>query len=434
MYSSSSDSGDGASAFSTLEANNNPTIVETILLEGDPDNDNQWLEGQWPEGEGFAEGLADDAQVNLSTRPSGAPSETGAVYDSGLQDLVIDTNDPGRADFVISVGALGNAIGAPLDGSQNMSFGESTVDKKRAIDGNNDNEGMIVYSRSESSTSYNTPSGFDLSDPEVIADLLTRPPVADPCSPTASTIRFNEQVMVTEYTPNTMLTHGGVSSTLTGNLGGTGATSPSSSLPGSDALCQHANTGGNPNSNAGGSPNSHGSPNSDGSNGNNGNQGGTSNGNDPPGPGPSGNYLDKLMFTYTTAGGPLQHWGIEGTIRVADVVQFKGSSDPQNPHQLALHGKRLLIRPDIVDRVTDKMHFVYRHNDKNRVRAIINGMPLFVLTAPNTRMTSRNVTMLEDYVASSQEVCRILIRHLTHANTLPPDQLPVEAPLLFYAK
>jgi len=289
------------------------------------------------------------------------------VYDSGLQDLVINANDPGRADFVISVGALGNASGTPLDGSQNMSFGESTVNERRTIDGNNDNEGMIGYSGGESSMSYNTPSGFDPSDPEVIADLLTRPPVVDPRSPTASTIRFNEQVMVTEYTPNTMLTHGGVASTSTGNLGGAGATSPSSSLPGSDALCQHANTGGSPNPNDGGSLNSNGSPNSDGSNGNNGNQGGTSDGNDPQGPSPSGNYLDKLMFTYTTAGGPLQHWGIEGTIGVADVVQFTGSSDPQNPHQLALHGKRLLIRPNIVDRVTDKMHFVYRHNDKNRV-------------------------------------------------------------------
>ena len=54
-----------------------------------------------------------------------------------------------------------------------MSFGESAVDERRAVDGNNDNEGMIVYSGSESSTSYNTPSGFDPSDPEVIADLMT---------------------------------------------------------------------------------------------------------------------------------------------------------------------------------------------------------------------------------------------------------------------
>jgi len=314
-----------------------------------------------------------------------------------------------------------------------MSFRESAVEERRAVDGNNDNEGMIVHSGSESSTSYNTPSGFDPSDPEAITDLMTQPPMADPRSPTLR-IRFNEQVIVTEHTPNTMLTHGGVASTSTGNLGGTGATSPSSSLPGSDALRQHANAGGIPNSNTGGSQNSNGSPNSNSSNGNNSNQGGTSNGNDPQGLRPNGNYLDKLVFTYTTAGGPLQHWGIEGTIRVADAVQFRGPSDPQNPHQLALHSKRLLMRPDIVDRVMDKMHFVYWHNDKNRVQAIINGMSLFVLMVPNARLTSRNVTMLEDYVASSQEMCHMLIRHLTYANTLPLDQLPLEVPLLFYAE
>jgi len=112
---------------------------------------------------------------------------TGTAYDSGLQtlaidtteNLVIDTNDPGRADFVISVGALGNASGTPLDGSQNMSFGDNTTDRRRSVDGNNSNDGMIVCSGSEPSTSYNTPSGYDPSDPETLVDLLTRPPMPD---------------------------------------------------------------------------------------------------------------------------------------------------------------------------------------------------------------------------------------------------------------
>jgi len=199
-YSPLSDNGNGASAFANWEANNSPTIVETVP-EGNSDNDDQWPEGQWPEGDGLAEDLADDAQVDLSTRQSSAPTEAGEKYDSGLQELVIDTNDPGRADLVISVGALGNASGTPLGGSQNMSFGERAVDEGRVIDGNNDNEGMLVHSGSESSTSYNTPSGFDPSDPDVIADLMTRPPMADPCSPMTSTIRFNEQVTVAEYYP-----------------------------------------------------------------------------------------------------------------------------------------------------------------------------------------------------------------------------------------
>jgi len=110
------------------------------------------------------------------------------------------------------------------------------------------------------------------------------------------------------------------------------------------------------------------------------------------------------------------------------VVQITGASIPQ------IRGTRHLIRPEIVDRVTDKMHYVHRHNDKNRVRAIINSMSIFVLKVPNRRMTPGNVTMLEDYVASSQELCRILSRHLVYANTLPPDQLLFRVPLLLYAK
>jgi len=80
------------------------------------------------------------------------------------------------------------------------------------------------------------------------------------------------------------------------------------------------------------------------------------------------------------------------------------------------------------------MHYAHRHNDRNQVRAIINGMSIFVLKVPNTQMTPGNVTMLEDYVASSQELCRILSHHLAYANTLPPDQLLLRAPLLLYAE
>ena len=110
----SNDDRDGASAFSAVNANNCPTIVETvqegILDDGD---------------EGLASDLADcDAQV---------------ACDSGLQtfvvntagNLVIDANDPGREDFVTSVGALGNASGAPVDGTF---FGEDVAEERRIDD------------------------------------------------------------------------------------------------------------------------------------------------------------------------------------------------------------------------------------------------------------------------------------------------------------
>jgi len=337
-HSSSNDSGDGASAFSDWEANNDPTIVETVP-EGGSNDDGQWPEGQWPEGNSHAEGFCNNARDDLSARRSDAPSEGDAVHDSGPQDLAIDTNNPGRADFVVSVGALGNASGTPLDGSQHMSFEERAVDEKCAADGDNNNEGMLVHSGSESGTSHNIPSGFDPTDPEAITALATRPPEADPRSSVTSTIRFNEQVMVTEFAPSGGPRSGDASAS-TGNLGGRAA-DPSSSLPGSGALHQHANAGGGPSSNGG--PNSNDGRDSNGSNRSNDNHGGTSDGNDPQGPGPGGNDLNKLVFSCATTGGSLRHWGIEGRIPVAEVVQITGASIPQ------IHGVRSLMRPDTVD-------------------------------------------------------------------------------------
>jgi len=79
------------------------------------------------------------------------------------------------------------------------------------------------------------------------------------------------------------------------------------------------------------------------------------------------------------------------------------------------------------------VHFVYQHNTYPRVQTIIDAMSLFVHTTPGTRMASSNATMLGDNVGSTQRMCRILGRHLAFANTLPPDQLPLRAPLLFYS-
>ena len=132
----SSDSGDAASAFSAFGANDPPTIVETVQDRNSDDGDG------WPEGEGLAGNLAgDDAQVNLIPRSSGTCDETGMACDSAValavntsherENLVINANDPGRKDFVMSIGALGNASGAPLDGS--LCPSEKTWPKKDAL-------------------------------------------------------------------------------------------------------------------------------------------------------------------------------------------------------------------------------------------------------------------------------------------------------------
>jgi len=68
----SSGGGDGASAFSTFDANN-PTIVETVQEGNSDDGDGR------PEGEGLAGGSANNMQIDLIPRTSGAPDKTGTA-------------------------------------------------------------------------------------------------------------------------------------------------------------------------------------------------------------------------------------------------------------------------------------------------------------------------------------------------------------------
>jgi len=78
------------------------------------------------------------------------------------------------------------------------------------------------------------------------------------------------------------------------------------------------------------------------------------------------------------------------------------------------------------------MSFLFQHNDHNRVWAIINGMPLFVLSVPNAKMEAKGATFLKDDQESTQATCCMLGRHLAFANTLPPERLPLRTHLLFY--
>ena len=270
-YSSSSDSGDGANTFATVLASNTLAVVETVQ-EGGLDDDEEWPE------------------INLNPRLSNTCNDPSLTHDSGLQELIIDTEDPGCANFAMNVGALGNASGTPMDGAQNMSFGESTVDGGGSDDGDGGNEGVA--------SSHN----FDPSDPVVMVALLTQPPVADPHSPT--TIRFDEQVTVTSYSPdhspNALQTLSTAASTLTGNLGGA---SDAGSTQGNPTLSQGDPSQGDPASQPDGNANTSGNPNSNNSNGSDGNQGGSSTNNDPPDPGPIASYLDKIMFACSAIDG-----------------------------------------------------------------------------------------------------------------------------------
>ena len=261
--------------------------------------------------------------------------------------------------------------------------------------------------------------------------LLTQPPVANPYLPTA--IQFDEQVTVTNYSPNhsPKQTLGTATSTLTGNSGGASAAGPTQGDPTSSQ--GNPSQGDPPSSQPDGNNNVSGDPNSKNSNGNGGNQGGSSVNNGPQGPDPSGGGLHKLVFAYQSMGGPLQNWGIEGTIQVTEVVRFTPDANSPVPNQLALNSIRRLARPDIVDRVTDHAYFNNQHNGRTRVQAIVNGMDVFVLTAPNAPIISNNLTMLEDDVRSSEELCNMLVGHLLYAETLPPNRLPWEVPIVLCA-
>ena len=211
----------------------------------------------------------------------------------------------------------------------------------------------------------------------------------------------------------------------TTSAGNTGGVEPSNSTQ-SDPTLSH---GGTPSSQPLGDVNAGDSPSSTGSNGNNGNQGGTNDSNGLQGPTPNRNYLEKLVFTYSTIEGPLQHWGIEGRIRAGSIVHFVGPDD-----NLRLRSVRILVCPDIIDRITHNAHFNYQYNDSGQVRTIVHGMSLFMLARPKTALTPGNLTMLEDYVQSSEEVCRLLVDHLMYADTLVPEDLPLEVPLLLFGE
>jgi len=85
MYSSTQDSRDNASVYSAQGANNAPTIVETVQ-EGD-------LEDSLEEYQDSLEvvNLGDEVRIDLH-------NNTDSGYDSGLRDLMVNTDDPGQAN------------------------------------------------------------------------------------------------------------------------------------------------------------------------------------------------------------------------------------------------------------------------------------------------------------------------------------------------
>jgi len=215
----------------------------------------------------------------------------------------------------------------PLDGTQNMSFGENNVGEL-TVDGNKDKG--------------HDPEGHDPHDPAVITMLTahcddSRAVPLDPRLPTL--VRFSDAV--TACPPeNTTATLDATSSTTTANADGTGAASPS------HRNSQSSQSGANVVS---------GDSNSNNSNGNNGGQGGASSGNDPQGPDPDMDPTEMIVFTHLVSGGPMAQWAIEGRLAAADMVRLSGPASPQGQ---TVEGFWQLVRADLVDRVAIQLHFL----------------------------------------------------------------------------
>jgi len=123
----------------------------------------------------------------------------------------------------------------------------------------------------------------------------------------------------------------------------------------------HPSQGGPPPSQPVNDANAGNSQSSTGWNGNGGNQGNTNSRGGPQGPTPDRD-LNKIVFVYSTVGGPLEHWGIKGRIQAGSVFHLTGPDD-----DMRLHSRSMLVRSDFVDRITRNYHFVYQQNNRGRV-------------------------------------------------------------------
>jgi len=75
----------------------------------------------------------------------------------------------------MSVGALGNASGTPLDGSQDMSFSESAVDEEFTVDRGEDATSIMAAHNVPTTYSQNDPNAVNptIMDPEMSGALMS---------------------------------------------------------------------------------------------------------------------------------------------------------------------------------------------------------------------------------------------------------------------
>jgi len=87
-----------------------------------------------------------------------------------------------------------------------------------------------------------------------------------------------------------------------------------------------------------------------------------------------------------------------------------------------------------VDELTQLIQDLYGHNSRGRVRTVLNSMNVFILRGPGqSSHHMANLAALYDDEQSTRDTEVRLWRFIEHARTLPIDELPVEASLVFFS-
>ena len=339
-------------------------------------------------------------------------AQPGSIY----QGLRIETANAESAveGVPIIVGPLGNTSGTPLDGTNNLSFGEYDVDDLQ-IEGDE--------------------PGDDPNDPDVMG-LLTRPvptsyrsaPTIAAPSPASSvssgsfsltSLTSTQHLDPVDEQDSNVMQHPTADSTVPI------ATSLSTTTNIDGAAAGTANVSG---SNSGGATNT-------------GNNAGTSDSNNdgpsavhpneagrivPFFPDPGADHMALVEFGFYVAGGAMTSWGIEGRIQAHHLVRI----GRRTSRGFVVDSLQVVFRAALIDIITHFVHGQYSHQRRPRIRQVLEGLNIFMLNGPTLR-TDRgaNFTMLENCPESTAEVCAIVAKFITHAMTGPDVQHPVMIPV-----
>ena len=125
----------------------------------------------------------------------------------------------------------------------------------------------------------------------------------------------------------------------------------------------------------------------------------------------------------------MENWGIDGRIPARDLVQI----GRRTLHGCPVECLRLLFRAALIDLIADFTHVLYAHQSRSRIRQILEGLRVFMLSGPTLRADGPNCgdnyTLLENFTESTDEVCEIVAKFILHAMTTQDIALPVVIPV-----